>query len=95
MPRLADYRGRLDEIPFDFHELIAALAPRNVFIIAPLGDSNFKHDSVDRIVSAAMQIYRLYGHPSRLRLEHPDCQHDFPDPMRQQAYQMFDELFGS
>ncbi|MEZ6091719.1 MAG: hypothetical protein R3C05_27665 [Pirellulaceae bacterium] len=27
MPRLADYKGRLEEIPFDFHELIAAWHP--------------------------------------------------------------------
>ena len=26
MPRLAEYRGRLAEIPFDFHELVGALA---------------------------------------------------------------------
>jgi Glucuronyl esterase, fungi len=92
MPKLADYRGRLDEIPFDFHELIGALAPRHVFISAPLGDSNFKHDSVDRIVAAASQIYQLYGQPSRLRIEHPDCPHDFPDDMRKMAYQLFDEV---
>ena len=28
MPKLADYKGRLADIPFDFHELIGALAPR-------------------------------------------------------------------
>ena len=42
MPRLAGYRGRLKEIPFDFHEMIGALAPRHVLIIAPLKDSNFR-----------------------------------------------------
>ena len=35
MPRLAEYRGRLAEIPFDFHELIGALAPRHVLIDRP------------------------------------------------------------
>ena len=34
MPKLADYKGRLADIPFDFHELIGALAPRHVLIIA-------------------------------------------------------------
>ena len=48
MPRLADYRGRLADIPFDFHELIAALAPRPVFINAPLRDANFRWQSVDQ-----------------------------------------------
>lgn len=92
MPRLADYRGRLAEIPFDFHELIGALAPRHVFIAAPLKDSNFKHDSVDRVVAAAAPVYKLYGKPERLRVEHPDCDHDFPSAMREAAYKMLDEV---
>ena len=92
MPRLADYRGRLEEIPFDFHELIGALAPRHVLIAAPLHDSNFRADSVDRVAAAARQVYELYGHPDRLRVEHPDCDHDFPDEMREEAYKLFEQV---
>ncbi|HUG89908.1 MAG TPA: hypothetical protein VML55_03680, partial [Planctomycetaceae bacterium] len=77
MPKLADYRGRLEEIPFDFHELIGALAPRHVLIIAPLHDSNFRAASVDRVAAAARPVFELYGHAKRLRVEHPDCAHDF------------------
>lgn len=86
MPRLADYRGRLAEIPFDFHELIGALAPRPVFINAPLRDDNFRWQSVDEIVKAATPIFELYGARQNLRVEHPDCLHDFPEAVREQAY---------
>lgn len=92
MPRLADYRGRLQEIPFDFHELIAALAPRDVLIIAPLKDHNFQAASVDAVAAAARQVYELFGHADRLRVEHPDCEHDFPTEMRQLAYQVIDQV---
>jgi hypothetical protein len=92
MPRLADYRGRLEAIPFDFHELIGALAPRDVLIVAPLKDSNFQAASVDRIIAAARPVFALYGHPERLRVEHPDCEHDFPREMRDKAFQLFDEV---
>jgi hypothetical protein len=92
MLKMADYRGRLAEIPFDFHEMIGALAPRRVLIIAPLKDSNFRHDSVDRIAAAARPIFKLYGHEDYLKVEHPDCEHDFPTEMRQQAYKLFDEV---
>ena len=92
MPKLRDYRGRLAEIPFDFHELVGALAPRQVLIIAPLHDANFRHDSVDRIAAAAGEVYKLYGEPARLRVEHPDCNHDFPDAMRELSYKLFDEV---
>ncbi len=91
MPKLADYRGRLAEIPADFHEMIAALAPRPVFINAPLRDSNFQWQSVDRVVAAAGQVYRLYGKPDNLRVEHPDCPHDFPEEMREIAYKLFED----
>jgi dienelactone hydrolase len=92
MPKLASYRGRLAEIPFDFPELVGALAPRRVLIVAPKKDSNFRADSVDRIAAAAREVYKLYGHPERLRIEHPDCEHDFPDDMRQLAYRELDAV---
>lgn len=95
MPRLADYKGRLGDIPFDFHEMIGALAPRHVLIIAPLKDSNFKHDSVDRIVAAAKPVFKLHGHEGRLRVLHPDCPHDFPPEMREEAYKLFDAVLKS
>jgi dienelactone hydrolase len=92
MPRLREYRGRLRDIPFDFHELIAALAPRPVLIVAPLKDDNFRAASVDRIAAAARRVYALYGHPERLKVEHPDCDHDFPQENREAAYALFDTV---
>jgi len=86
MPRLLDYAGRLDAIPFDFAEMIGALAPRPCFISAPLRDSNFRWASVDRIAAAARPVYRLLGAPDGLTVIHPDADHDFPDEARQQAY---------
>lgn len=92
MPRVADYRNRLTEIPFDFHELIGALAPRRVLIVAPTRDANFLADSVDRVAAAARQVYELYGEADRLRVEHPQCEHDFPADMREEAYRLFDQV---
>lgn len=94
MRKLADYKGRLEDIPFDFHELIGALAPRHVLLIAPKKDSNFRADSVDRIVAAARPVFRLLGHADRLHVEHPDCEHDFPPEMRAAAYRLFDKVLG-
>ncbi|MEO6786019.1 MAG: alpha/beta hydrolase [Chthoniobacteraceae bacterium] len=92
MPRLANYKGRLADIPFDFHELIGALAPRHVFISAPLGDSNFKWESVDRIAKAAAPVFKLCGTPENLRVVHPDGPHDFPPEIREQAYAWIDAV---
>lgn len=86
MPWLAEYAGRLEEIPFDFHELVGALAPRAFLAIAPLHDSNFQWKSVDRVIQAARPVYALHEASDRIAVEHPDCEHDFPDDMRQRAY---------
>ncbi len=87
MPGLRRYP--LSEIPFDFHDMIAALAPRPCFISAPLRDSNFKWKSVSKIVEASSQVYDLYGVRNNLSVNHPDCEHDFPPEMREKAYQLF------
>ncbi|MDQ3624419.1 MAG: hypothetical protein M3463_18330 [Verrucomicrobiota bacterium] len=91
MPKLANYAGRFEEIPFDFHELIGALAPRVCFLSAPLKDSNFKWESVARVVAAARPVYELYGKPQNLIVEHPECAHDFPAEKRDKAYRLFDQ----
>lgn len=91
MPRLLDYAGRLEAIPFDFAELIGALAPRACFISAPVRDSNFRWQSVDRIVAAARPVYTLLGAPDALTVAHPDSEHDFPEAMRQQAYTLLEQ----
>jgi dienelactone hydrolase len=88
MPKLKQYAPH--SYPFDFHELIGALAPRVVFVSAPLSDTNFKWQSVDAVTAAAGPVFRLHGVPDRLRIEHPDCGHEFPRAMREKAYDLFD-----
>ena len=92
MPMMSNYRGRLEEIPFDFPELLGALAPRPFFVNAPLHDSNFQAESVDRCAAAATAVYKLLGGEGKLVVKHPDCEHDFPDEMRQEAYRVIDSV---
>jgi hypothetical protein len=91
MLRLGEYAGRLHEIPFDFHELIGSLAPRACFINAPLGDSNFRWKSVEKIVKAARPVYELHKAGAKLEVESPDCAHEFPAPIRQKAYAVMEK----
>ncbi len=83
MPKLGGMKP--DAIPFDFHELTGALAPRAFFVNAPVGDTNFKWRSVDRVTSAAARIYTLYGVPDLIRVVHPDAGHEFPPAVLEEA----------
>jgi hypothetical protein len=49
---------------------------------------------VDRIAAAARPVFKLYGHPDRLRVEHPEVGHDFPPEMREAAYKLFDKVLA-
>ncbi len=91
---MADYLGRPQDVPFDYYELIAALAPRRVFINAPLKDANFKWDSVDRVAAAAWPVFAMHGVKSNLTIRHPNCEHDFPDQERMEAYQVIESVLG-
>jgi hypothetical protein len=86
MMRMARYLDRPQDVPFDFYELVAVLAPRQVFVNAPLRDGNFRHESVARIAKAAGAVFTLYGASGKLSVEHPDSDHDFPTPVRMAAY---------
>jgi len=93
MPLIRDRYGcDPDKVPFDFHEVVAAIAPRALFVNAPLRDVNFDVDGVREVVEEARKVYALFGRPERLKVVYPDCPHDFPDPVRQQAYQWLDRV---
>jgi hypothetical protein len=92
MPRLADYRGRLADLPFDFHDVLEAIAPRAVFVNAPLGDSNFRWKSVDREVERARDAFITGGAPDAIRVRHPEGPHRFPPEIRREAYAILDRV---
>lgn len=95
MPKIrTEYGKDPDRVPFDFYEIVAALAPRPCLVIAPLGDANFEVTGVKKVIRAAGEVYALYDARERLHAEHPDCAHDFPPEMREVAYGWFDRWLG-
>lgn len=90
MPKLKEYS--LADIPFDFHDVIGLIAPRQCFISAPRQDF-FRWDSAAWVVESARAVYSLYGASENLTIEHPDCAHAFPAASRQTAYRRLDTRF--
>jgi dienelactone hydrolase len=89
MPRIPSYGG-WKNMPFDFHEVAAAFAPRPFLAIAPLRDANFEVKGVREVMESAAQVYRLFGAEERLAARYPDCEHDFPPASRRAAYEWLD-----
>jgi hypothetical protein len=92
MPRLRDvYKLDPDLVPFDFYEVIGALAPRPFYSNSPLNDSNFDVEGVKSGINEAIKIYRLLDMDENLQVRYPDCGHDFPVEIRMEAYRFIDE----
>jgi dienelactone hydrolase len=87
MPRIAEDHGKEPgRMPFDFPEILGTLAPRAVFINAPINDENFEVSGVRDCVEAAMPVFQLLGATEKLRAVYPECGHDFPPDVREEAY---------
>lgn len=93
MPLIAlKYNFSPDKIPFDFPEILAAIAPRAIFVVAPLHDANFEVSGVRDCIAAARPIYSLLGQPDLLQVRYPDCEHDFPNRERHESYEFIDRI---
>ena len=91
MPRIAEaFGGDPSRMPFDFTDVISALAPRAFFTNSPLGDANFDVSGVRDCIRAAGLVYDRLGVRDRLVAVHPDAGHDFPPEVREGAYAFID-----
>ena len=93
MPRIKTvYGDNPAKIPFEFTEVLAALAPRPVFANAPLHDTpDFEVSGVKDCFTAAIPVYReVFKTEDRLVARHPDAGHEFPVAERQAAYAFLD-----
>lgn len=95
MPRIAtEFGNDADRVPFDFPELIAAIAPRAFFASAAERDSDFDVVGVRETMAAAQPIFQLFGVADRIDAIYPPTDHAFPDEARLAAYQFIDKMLG-
>lgn len=90
MPRIrTQYRCRVENLPWDFPDVLGAILPRAVFINAPRRDS-MRVQGVRECVALMQAESARLGLPGSLGVAHPDCEHDFPPAVREEAYAFID-----
>jgi dienelactone hydrolase len=93
MPRIKSQFGLSPaRMPFDFHEVLAAVAPRPLFVNAPLHDANFEVSGVRNCQASVEPLYKILGSSDKLRFVYPDAEHDFPDPIRHEVYDWLERM---
>jgi pimeloyl-ACP methyl ester carboxylesterase len=93
MPLMRDkYNLDAAKIPFDFDEVIAAIAPRPFFSNSPVNDANFDVNGVKEGIVSATKVYRFLKADENLQVRYPDAKHDFPPEIRLEAYRFVDRI---
>jgi len=81
-------------IPFNFDNIITAIAPRAFFSVSPLRDSNFDVNGVREGILLAAKAYNNLGASDMLQVRYPDAGHDFPVENRKEVYGFLDKILG-
>jgi dienelactone hydrolase len=91
MPRIATVYGKdPKKVPFDFTDVVTAIAPRAVLAVAPVKDGNFDVEGVKDVIRVAKPVYEKLKAADELQARYPDAGHDFPPEERKAAYEFLD-----
>lgn len=93
MPIIRDkYNMDAKLLPFDFDEIIAAIAPRYFFSCSPLKDDNFNLEGVRAGIKQATTIYTMLNAGNNIQADYPNAGHDFPEESKKKAYELMDRV---
>ena len=88
MPRIKTlYGNSAEKLPFDFPEVLGALAPRPLLVIAAKKDLDFDVRGVQETIAQVQPLYKLLRAEGKLEVLYPDVPHSFPQEMRVAAYE--------
>ena len=72
IPRLGLFAGKEKQLPYDFDDLIALIAPRPVLVVQPQKDRDADPAAVRDAVKRSQRVYSLHDATSKLELQEPD-----------------------
>ena len=60
MPRIKTEFPAPERMPFDFHDVLASIAPRAIYVSAPIRDANFDVTGVRDVIASVLPVYKLH-----------------------------------
>jgi pimeloyl-ACP methyl ester carboxylesterase len=93
IPRLGFFVDEPGRTPYDFHEILACIAPRPVLVVAPTWDRDANFGDVSVCVDEARKVFGLYGAEGEIDLYAPDDYNRFSKEMKQNVYTWIQENF--
>ena len=94
-PRLGAFvGGNENRIPYDYHEVLALIAPRPVLVFAPRIDYQATLADVKSCVAEAAKVYQLLGAQENLQFSEIDDYNRFSPESQKVVYAKLKSLAG-
>ena len=84
LPRLGGFAGNEGAVPVDFPEILSAIAPRPLLVIAPMLDWHHPQGNVAQAIEAAKSTYNSRHAANKLQLYSPMCLAEFNNDIQSQ-----------
>jgi len=95
IPRLGFFVDNEARIPYDYHEVLACIAPRPLLVIAPVLDKDAVVEDVRNCVEQARKIYSLYGSGENVEIFSPEDYNRLSPEMRDKMYMWLQERLSN
>jgi hypothetical protein len=88
LPVLGFYdRGRIREVPIEYHEILAQIAPRPLFLSTPLRSDYFPREGTEEVARHLENLYAFLGSPHHLSVNFPHYFVYFSEELRENTLQ--------
>jgi dienelactone hydrolase len=94
LPRLGCFVGHEPRVPYDFHEILACIAPRPLLVIAPALDKDAPVQDVQHCADQARKVYSLHGAEEMIQVFSPDDYNRLSDEMLEKTYRWLEDRPG-
>ena len=91
LPRLSQIGP--EEVPYDFDQLLACLAPKDLTVVDPRLDRQADAAAVKRSVDSAARIYQLFDAAGKLVHERPDTYNQFGPEVEEVVLDELEKMF--
>ena len=83
LPRLGFFVKNESRIPYDYHEILASIAPRPLLIIAPTWDQYASFPDIQKCVNESVKVYEIYKEKDNMELYAPEDYNRLSDEMKE------------
>ena len=85
VPKLGFFVGNESKLPYDYNDLMAAIAPRPVYVMEPTLDRDANPEDVHVAVAEARKVFSLYNASDKLMLDDPFDYNRLPEVSQDRA----------